>query len=79
MPEALPDTGPVQTLSETSVYSPSLNAIYSLASGSNGTATWSSGSPVQLPFNSSNNFVGAVAGSEVVFPSSNLVLAEPYQ
>jgi hypothetical protein len=76
----LPDTGMVQTLSETSVYSPSNNAIYSLANGGNGIATWSSGSPQTAPVTYGvDNAFGVVAGSEVVFVSNNLVLAEPYQ
>lgn len=76
----LPDTGMVQTLSETSVYSPSNNAIYSFANGGNGIATWSSGSPQTAPVAYGvDNAFGVVAGSEVVFVSNNLVLAEPYQ
>lgn len=76
----LPDTGPVQTVSSTLVYSLNLNAMYSLAAGASGTATWSSGSPsVPLPGITNTEYGGAVTSSEVVFPSGNLLLAEPYQ
>jgi Putative Ig domain len=76
----LPNTGTVQPLSSTSVYSGYINAIYSVNST---TATWASGS--QLYVNSAYYYVtspGAVAGSEVVFLdaiSPNFVLAEPHQ
>lgn len=76
----LPDTGPVQTVSSTLVYSLNLNAMYSLAAGATGAASWSSGSPVlPQPGDANTLHTGAVTGSEVVFPSGNLLLAEPYQ
>jgi hypothetical protein len=76
---SLPDTGPVQTVSSTLVYSLNLNAMYSLAAGATGIATWSSGSPVVYQVLHNTTCIGGVAGSEVVFPSGNLLLAEPYQ
>jgi hypothetical protein len=54
------------------LYSPTLNSIVSLTSG---TTTWTSASP---PGGGNNSYQGAVAGSQIVFRSGNLVLAEPY-
>jgi hypothetical protein len=78
---AIPQLGPVQVLSSTSVYDGGSNAIYSLTTGA---ATWASGSPftsdlVQPPTGSPPMALSsAVSGSYVVFESSNLILAEPY-
>jgi hypothetical protein len=58
--------GVVQVLSGQSIYSPSPHGIFSLPSGAE---TWTSASPL-FPY------TGAVSGSEVIFPSGNLVLAE---
>jgi hypothetical protein len=54
----------------TAIYSSTYNAIYSLA---NSAVIWSSGSPYDLYYGG-----GAVSGSNVVFASGNLILAEPY-
>ena len=54
--------------------------MYSLAAGATSIATWSSGSPgVPGLANSNTRYIGAATGSEVVFPSGDLLLAEPYQ
>jgi hypothetical protein len=60
--------GVVQVLSGQSVYSPHPNGIFSLPSGAK---TWTSASPPPSDF-----YTGAVSGSEVIFLSGNLVLAE---
>lgn len=69
---ALPSLISMQVATSTTVYSPSLQSIYSLTDGSK---TWMSGSQflgVLAPI------IGAVGGSYVVFPANNFVLAEPY-
>ena len=68
----LPELDMVQVLSPQSIYSPHPNGIFSLPSGAE---TWTSASPLSL---STGNvpYTGAVSGSEVIFPSGNLVLAE---
>lgn len=71
----LPDLRSIQPVpassggTPTSIYSSSSNAIYSLATSA---VIWSSGSPYY------SQAGGAVSGSNVVFVSGNLVLAEPY-
>jgi hypothetical protein len=68
----LPRLNAVQVLSPTSVYSPSLNQIYSVPTG---LPTWSSGNP---PHNTAQvGYVGTVAGSQVIFTSGAQVLAHP--
>jgi len=63
---------PVQAVTADSVYSPSLNSIYSLTSGA---ALWQSASPSSgISFSAR----GAVTDPEVVFTSGSVVLAEPY-
>jgi hypothetical protein len=64
----LPELGVVQVLSGQSIYSPHPHGIFSLPSGAE---TWKSASPPPTDF-----YTGAVSGSEVIFPSGNLVLAE---
>lgn len=54
------------------LYSPTLNSIFSVTSGA---TTWTSASP---PGGGDNSYQGAVAGSQIVFRSGNLVLAEPH-
>jgi len=76
----VPQLGPAQTVSATTVYDGKTNAIYSLTTGQ---AIWASGSPittdiVQQPFGPRMPAPwSAVAGSYVVFESGNLILAEP--
>jgi len=77
---AAPPMGPLdslQVVSSNLVYSP--NAIVSLPSGA---TVWASGDPISGPparaFIGSGGQLGAVAGSEVVFVSGNLVIAQPY-
>jgi putative Ig domain-containing protein len=71
----LPDLNSIQPVptssggTPTSIYSSTFNAIYSLA---NSAVIWSSGSPEDYRAG------GAVSGSNVVFASGNLILAEPY-
>ena len=77
----LPQVGPVQVISSTSVYDGTSNAIYSLTTGA---VTWASGSPITTDIVDSTNgspngaLSSAVSGSYVVFESGNLILAEPY-
>lgn len=71
---ALPDLRSMQPVpassgTPTSIYSSTFNAIYSLA---NSALIWSSGSPEDYLAG------GAVSGSNVVFASGSLILAEPY-
>ena len=69
----LPELDVVQVLSAQSIYSAHPNGIFSLPSGAE---TWTSASPLSLSYNGSPPYAGAVTGSEVIFPSGNLVLAE---
>jgi hypothetical protein len=65
---SLPPLDAIQVLSPSAIYSANPNAIFALPSGAQ---TWASGSPGNGP--AAN---GAVSGSEVVFQSGTLVLAE---
>lgn len=68
---ALPDPDyTVQVLSPTSIYLPSSNAVFALPAG---TETWASGS---TPSTVGPQSLGAVSGSEVIFPVGTDVLAE---
>jgi hypothetical protein len=66
----LPEIRMLQPVSATSVYSPQLNTIFSTT---NGALLWTSGDSSLGAYG-----LGAVAGSEVVFVSGNLVLAQPF-
>jgi hypothetical protein len=68
----LPELDVVQVLSAKSIYSAHPNGIFSLPSGAE---TWTSASPLSLS-TGTPPYAGAVTGSEVIFPSGNLVLAE---
>jgi hypothetical protein len=57
------------------IYSPEFNTIYSLTSGS---TLWASGSPSTGTYYPGPPGIGAVAGSQIVFMSGNLLLAEPH-
>ncbi len=65
----LPEMHAIQAATPDTLYSPSVNEIVSLTTGA---VTWASG-------NSAKGFVtGAISGSQVIFPSGSLVLAQPY-
>ncbi len=70
----LPDIFDYALAQSNSVYSPTLDATYSLATG---TATWASGDATTGP--AVGLGVGAVAGTEVVFLSGAYVLTQQYQ
>ena len=63
----IPELRSIQLVTSDLVYAPSINQILSLTTGA---PTWVSGDATVG--------LGAVAGSEVVFLSGNLVLAQPY-
>jgi hypothetical protein len=69
----LPELDAVQVLSAQSVYSAHPNGIFSLPSGME---IWTSASPLSRSDLGVSPYPGAVSGSEVVFLSKNLVLAE---
>jgi Putative Ig domain len=71
----LPELDVVQVLSAQSIYSAHPNGIFSLPSGAE---TWTSASPLSRSDLGTppSPYTGAVTGSEVIFPSGNLVLAE---
>jgi hypothetical protein len=69
----LPEMNVVQVLSAQSIYSAHPNGIFSLPSGGE---TWTSASPLSPSDLGAPPYTGAVTGSEVIFPSKNLVLAE---
>jgi hypothetical protein len=64
---SLPEISAIYVASADEVYSPELNSIFSLTTIA---PTWLSGN--------SSTGVGALSGSQVVFASDNLVLAQPY-
>lgn len=64
---SLPEISEIDVVSADAVYSPELNTIFSLTTSA---PTWLSGNP--------STGVGAVSGSQIVFASENLVLAQPY-
>jgi hypothetical protein len=66
---SLPEMHPIQVATPDTLYSPRLNEIVSLTTGA---ATWASGNPAKTLV------TGAISGSQVVFPSGSLVLAQPY-
>jgi hypothetical protein len=74
---ALPNLGSIQPVptssggTPVSIYSSTSNAIYSLATSA---VIWSSGSGSPQDYLAG----GALSGSNVVFASGNLILAEPY-
>jgi putative Ig domain-containing protein len=63
----LPEISEIDVVSANAVYSPELNTIFSLTTSA---PTWLSGN--------SSTGVGALSGSQIVFASENLVLAQPY-
>jgi hypothetical protein len=63
----LPEISAIDVVSADAVYSPALNTIFSLTTSA---PTWLSGNP--------STGIGAVSGSQIVFASENLVLAQPY-
>ncbi|HUN74975.1 MAG TPA: Ig domain-containing protein [Steroidobacteraceae bacterium] len=65
-----PEVGNAQPISSSSVYSSLANAIFSLT---NSATLWTSDTSL-----GSAPRTGAVAGSNVIFPASRYVLAEPY-
>lgn len=71
----LPQLNFVQVLSPSAVYAAGPNAVFSLPSGAE---TWASGSspPYFEPFEGPPAGIGAVSGSEVIFPAGSLVLAQ---
>lgn len=64
---SLPEISAIDVVSADAVYSPKLNTIFSLTTSA---PIWMSGNP--------STGVGAVSGSQIVFASGNLVLAQPY-
>jgi hypothetical protein len=71
---ALPDIYTFNVVTTNSIYSPELNQILSLTTGS---PTWESGNAL-LSDGAIGVSMGAIAGSQVVFTSGALVLAQPY-
>jgi len=69
----VPELHEIQVVSTDQIYSPISNAIVSVTTGA--TSWASANNPTDF---SGVGEVGAVAGSEVVFASGNLVLAQPY-
>jgi hypothetical protein len=70
----LPDIYTFNVVTSNSIYSPELNQILSLTTGA---PTWESGN-AKLTEGAIGVSLGAIAGSQVVFTSGNLVLAQPY-
>jgi hypothetical protein len=69
---SLPELSAIQVLSSSSIYASNPNAIFALPSGA---ISWTSASP-NPPVNATLPGIGAVSGSEAIFPSGHYVLAE---
>jgi Putative Ig domain len=69
---SLPELDSLDVVTSDTIYGPASNSIYSVTSAM---VTWASANP-NRPVGNLN--AGAIGGSEVVFSSGSLVLAEPY-
>jgi len=70
----IPEIGAFTVATTNSIYSPQLNEILSLTTGA---PTWASGNAL-LPEGTDGVSGGAITGSQVIFTSGALVLAQPY-
>jgi len=70
----IPDIYSFDVATSNSIYSPALNQILSLTTGA---PTWASGN-ARLTDGAIGVSMGAIAGSQVIFTSGSLVLAQPY-
>jgi hypothetical protein len=70
----IPDIYTINVATSNSVYSSQLNEILSLTTGA---PTWASGN-ARLTQGANGVSQGAIAGSQVIFTSGSLVLAQPY-
>jgi hypothetical protein len=70
----IPEIGAFTVATTNSIYSPQLNEILSLTTG---TPTWASGN-ASLPEGTDGLSGSAITGSQVIFASGSLVLVQPY-